>query len=533
MSKVPALAWTRWSRPVLLATALTVLSSCGRGAAPEGAYEKTELYLPSGFSSIDWGRFFSSPEYAKIKFSVFFGDPSPYQHNTKEPFLPASNAKLFTAALAMQQLGPEFRFETRLSWKRSSKDKATIEQLVITGEGDPTWAVQESGEPFFASWARKLRELGIRRIVGPIVWLPKDSRWVQNPVPQGWTEDDLTKCYGAQAYAFNSGLNCATAFVRNSKSGWTFTWADEHLNTPLRFSAVTDQYTRLEVRRYFDANNVQGFEIFGSVAKNAADLKIRLPVPEFAMLDKLRSDFEQALDLADIRHSKELLASPGAFGLIDSLDGYKTSKTETLSFYSAALPEVLRVFLKYSVNPIGDALWKAVGSRWSATSPHLLEAGERAMEDFLLQLGTRTARKVDVPVSPGFFHGTNILHDGSGLSRASFVTGEAVMALLRDFEAGKPEEFAALWNALPTAGVDGTLENRMKNTAAQGVLRGKTGTLAGVYNLSGYVPRIQNGAPVAYLPFVMLTRTTRDQEAHAQAAHDRAGARLAEVFNQK
>ena len=41
--------------------------------------------------------------------------------------------------------------------------------------------------------------------------------------------------------------------------------------------------------------------------------------------------------------------------------------------------------------------------------------------------------------------------------------------------------------SLAIAGVDGTLTNRFKNTAAQGLLQAKTGTLTGAIALSGYV----------------------------------------------
>ncbi|HFB67686.1 MAG TPA: D-alanyl-D-alanine carboxypeptidase/D-alanyl-D-alanine-endopeptidase, partial [Calditrichae bacterium] len=75
--------------------------------------------------------------------------------------------------------------------------------------------------------------------------------------------------------------------------------------------------------------------------------------------------------------------------------------------------------------------------------------------------------------------------DGSGVSRYNLVFPHMLVILLRgissDFEI--EPEFTA---SLPIAGVDGSLQHRMKGTPAEGVLRAKTGTLSGVSALSGY-----------------------------------------------
>ena len=75
--------------------------------------------------------------------------------------------------------------------------------------------------------------------------------------------------------------------------------------------------------------------------------------------------------------------------------------------------------------------------------------------------------------------------DGSGLSLYNYVSAELLCALLR-YVWRSPDMYQTLTEALPIAGVDGTLEKRMKNTPAQGNVRAKTGTLTGISSLSGY-----------------------------------------------
>jgi D-alanyl-D-alanine carboxypeptidase/D-alanyl-D-alanine-endopeptidase (penicillin-binding protein 4) len=78
-----------------------------------------------------------------------------------------------------------------------------------------------------------------------------------------------------------------------------------------------------------------------------------------------------------------------------------------------------------------------------------------------------------------------VLSDGSGLSRNDMVTASASLQLLTYMSRHK---YANVFReALPIAGVDGTLRNRMKGTAAAGNVRAKTGSLSSVASLSGYV----------------------------------------------
>ncbi|MBA3584461.1 MAG: D-alanyl-D-alanine carboxypeptidase/D-alanyl-D-alanine-endopeptidase, partial [Gemmatimonadetes bacterium] len=79
------------------------------------------------------------------------------------------------------------------------------------------------------------------------------------------------------------------------------------------------------------------------------------------------------------------------------------------------------------------------------------------------------------------------LADGSGVSRYNLVTARQIVRLLA-YMANRDDLAAVYAAALPIAGLDGTLEDRMAGTPAEGHARAKTGSLSGVSALSGYAP---------------------------------------------
>jgi D-alanyl-D-alanine carboxypeptidase/D-alanyl-D-alanine-endopeptidase (penicillin-binding protein 4) len=78
-----------------------------------------------------------------------------------------------------------------------------------------------------------------------------------------------------------------------------------------------------------------------------------------------------------------------------------------------------------------------------------------------------------------------VLDDGSGLSRGDMITAEATVQLLTFMS--KHRHAQVFRDALPIAGVDGTLRNRLRGTAAANNLRAKSGSLSSAASLGGYV----------------------------------------------
>ena len=139
---------------------------------------------------------------------------------------------------------------------------------------------------------------------------------------------------------------------------------------------------------------------------------------------------------------------------------------------SPPLSVVAAQTLKPSQNLYAELILRALGKATSANQKQTSEeAGIAAVKDFIARAGVAPDRLV--------------MRDGSGLSRANLVTAEATTQLLVYMNLHRTGP--VFREALPVAGLDGTLRNRMKGTPAQNNVRAKTGTLGTATSLSGYV----------------------------------------------
>jgi len=111
--------------------------------------------------------------------------------------------------------------------------------------------------------------------------------------------------------------------------------------------------------------------------------------------------------------------------------------------------------------------------------------------------------------------------DGSGLSRRDVLAADTLLAVLqRMYDATLQSPFMA---ALPIAGVDGSLETRMRDTPAAGNVRAKTGTMSNIRSLAGYVTT-RDGERLA---FVAMVNNFEGSGAAANQSLDAIAVRLA------
>jgi len=156
-------------------------------------------------------------------------------------------------------------------------------------------------------------------------------------------------------------------------------------------------------------------------------------------------------------------------GVLDSILPTPIKMDTLFTFTSLPMRNILPALLKPSQNQIAEILLKTIGLERGGMGT--ADSARRIVGQQLLAWG----------VNPDEF----VIRDGSGLSRHDLVTPETLVRVLDRIQ--QDTAFAVFYNALPIAGVDGTLQDRMKGTPAEGNAHAKTGSISNARTLSGYV----------------------------------------------
>lgn len=440
------------------------------------------------FTAASWG----------VKIASLDTGKSVFEHNPDKYFSPASNAKLYTAALALETLGVDYRIRTSLySTARPDASGTLKADLIIYGRGDPTMAARLNAGDYFKGLDPLITQLanaGVRRVEGDLVG--DESYFSGPPFGSGWEWDDLQAYYGAETSALTVNDNAVDVFVKPA----------ERVGMPCRITtgpptsfvtfinrtqtAPKGAQTAVTVYRPVGENYVY---VSGRVAIDSATgyytaLAVHNPAGLFVSLLK------DALAARGIVVTGRTRVIDWKYREVTPIDF--TKLIELGSVESMPLADIVRETLKPSQNLYAQLLLLQVGAQRGLRSEDQAsdrkangsatfnpqgptpvaystteEAGVAAMNEFLEAAGVK---KGDV-----------LLEEGSGLSRRDVITPQATVALLS--YASRTRWAETFRNALPVAAVDGTLQNRMKGTAAAGNVRAKTGSLRYVYALSGYV----------------------------------------------
>ena len=404
-----------------------------------------------------------------------------YARNAHHLFLPASNMKLFTTSAALSTLGPDFIFRTTVESSAPPDAEGRVPNLVLVGRGDPNLGsrvlpyhlkteVRLPADRDFEKLANEVVAKGVREVTGNLY--ADDTYYVDQPYGTGWAVDDLVWDYGAPitALAFNDNtlkLEVRPAAVVGEKADIQLEPGDGYykIDDDVETTSSRDP-AKVEIDRLPGSMKL---DVWGHVPvhSNGVDEGISIQNPPLYIGEMFRKLLEQRGVKVDGQVVvRELTPEEAA----EQTAVRKSEHRVVLAEHdSLPLSQDIKVTLKVSQNLHAEMLLR--------TMAHVLD-NEGSVENGLDILNS-FARKIGISPDEVQFA------DGCGLSRDTLVTPDALSRLLVFM--ARASYFQPFYDALPVAGIDGTLADQFRGTALQGRIHAKTGSMDHVNALSGYM----------------------------------------------
>ncbi len=384
-----------------------------------------------------------------------------FAHQDKKLYRPASVEKLITCITALTQLGTDHVLCTELFIDGPVTDGTLQGNLYVRGGFD-----SEFDDDDMQRLVNYVRSAGIRRIEGCVVGdvSMKDSLYYG----EGWSWDDARFDFQPCLSPLMYRKGCARVTVRPGSKGMrprvTVSPASTFYTVVNEALSQTPSAGRLTVDRdwMFQSNEIR-------VRGNAAGTVVK-DIPLFDSEHYFLYVFTERLQQTGIS------VGPYELGLVPG-------HVRSLGVIARPLTEVLCQALKKSDNLSAEALFYHMGHKLHPERPATAADAVEAIKAQITALGR----------DPEAYSIT----DGSGVSLYNYVSPDLLLAFLAHAHR-HPLLYDALVEALPTAGVDGTLAHRMKGTPAEGRVHAKTGTVAGVSSLAGYA-RAADGSLLAFV----------------------------------
>ena len=442
----------------------------------------------AGLDTLFDDRLFAGARWGAAAVSVDTGDII-YRRDDTKAFVPASNIKLFTTAVALLKLGPDFRYTTKLYASGETINGILYGDLFLLGSGDPTLSASA-----FESWADSLSRSGIKEIRGTIVG---DDHFLDDVhLGAGWSWEDETFGYASQISGLSFNDNSVDIEIRPG----------EKIGDPaiLRITPDTGYVSVINhaITAPF-ADACKSLSFFREQGSNRIRVEGTICLQSPPLHEKLSVHNPARFAVTVFRH---MLESRGIHVSGDpvSIDEFITppdySLMREVAFHtSPPLNEIIKATNKWSNNLYAEQLFRTLGRMFGGKGS--TEKSAEVMRKALSSMGIPSESLA--------------IYDGSGLSRLNLVTPLQTVMLLEYM--ARHEYFPFYYASLPVAGIDGTLRRRMKNGPAENNVRAKTGSFRQVTVLSGYTTT-KEGKLIA---FSLMSNNYLGPSANTRALEDR------------
>jgi len=401
--------------------------------------------------------------------------------NSDLSLAPASTQKLITTATALEILGSNYKFKTRLEYTgKIDKNTGILDgNIIIKGGGDPTlgskYFSETKTQKFLDNWAIAIYKAGIKYINGNIIG---DARlYGYQTVPPKWTWEDMGNYFGAGPNGLTVYDNLYTIYFNTSsvKSGKTKIVKIEPEIPGLQVdNHVISDAIHSDQSYIFGVPYTYERYINGRLPLNKTNYKVKGSLPDPALYTalslkkKLKENGIYSGKATTFRLNPDITASDT---LIHKLL-YKT--------YSPELKEIIKLTNFKSINLFAEHLYKQSQLKLANFNP---ETGDKKfIKHFWQKKGLNTA---------GMF-----LFDGSGLSRYNGISAKQLVFILKYMKT-KSKNSEIYYTSIPFVGKEGTVKYMCKGTSAVNNMRAKSGSLKNVIAYAGYV-KTKSGRELAF-----------------------------------
>jgi len=392
-----------------------------------------------------------------------------FVHNEKRLCRPASNMKLLTSATALTVLTPEYSFKTGVFYTGAISESGLLSgDIYLVGGFDPELKSDDLDELVIM-----MKKAGIQNINGNLyldVSMADSVHW-----GKAWSWDDDMEVF--QPYLSPIPLNKGAAKLKvipaspnrapiiKTEPESSFIQVVNRATTV--WNSVDPPAKSLRMNRENNGNHNR-IVVSGRIAAStsAYETMISLKNPRGYILTVFSEKLSEQFPESNIRVAGTIRVPDDA---------------QMIGYISHSIDKVVKRLNKESDNLNAEMLLYALGYVQNNGEPASTEKGIAVVQQLIKQIG----------LDPKVY---NIV-DGSGLSNQNYLTPELLVAVLKYMY--QSQYFEMYRQSLPIAGVDGTLANRMKGSAAYRNVTAKTGSLTGVSTLSGYVTA-RNGHLLAF-----------------------------------
>lgn len=384
----------------------------------------------------------------------------------KKWMVPASSLKVLTTIVAYDILGADFRFETSLYTDgHIDKNGVLHGNVIVKGGGDPTLGSDRiSGNPTLdktlQSMVEAVKNQGIREIKGYII--TDESIFADDPLAPSWQWNDIGNYYAGGAWGINIVENEYKIFFQRDKMiGSKADILYIEPNVPdlfLNGHVMVDKAGTGDNAYIFEGPKHYSKTLRGTIpfGKSLFPVKGALPDPPRFLAYRLMEALKKAgIASSDIRTTKE------AFPMDSSKLILRLQSPSLLQIIQQANTESINLYCEAILKMIGHH-GRAKGSRWE---------GIQYIKEVLQKDG----------LNPDYYH----IEDGSGLSARNQVPAEFLTSFLQVMM--KKHGIETISKLLPLAGKEGTVKAVLTDSPASGKVRVKSGSMQGIYTLTGHV----------------------------------------------